>query len=209
MEKNEFHALDEQMNACRDIDLDVRLRKSAEVQHLRLMHELKILNFLKEKDHHENYKEIRKDIEKVNKMLAKAEELEIELDSKLVNQVNQFTEKLTQERNLRKQRDLMLEGISTADHGKVEKLKALVEGAKTLNVEEDYVATASKLLGQMEGNIKARETLKMLVDYPIREYPAEEELDPKNKNKKAPPPKKKKKKDNFDTPAWAIELTAV
>lgn len=61
----------------------------------------------------------------------------------------------------------------------------------------------------MEGNIKARETLKMLVDYPIREYPAEEELDPKNKNKKAPPPKKKKKKDNFDTPAWAIELTAV
>ena len=61
--------------------------------------------------------------------------------------MNQFTEKLTQERNLRKQRDLMLEGISTADHGKVEKLKALVEGAKTLNVEEDYVATASKLLG--------------------------------------------------------------
>ena len=25
----------------------------------------------------------------------------------------------------------------------------------------------------------------MLVDYPIREYPAEEELDPKNKNKKS------------------------
>ena len=61
----------------------------------------------------------------------------------------------------------------------------------------------------MKGNIRARETLKMLVDYPIREYPEAEEIDPKKKGAKAPPPKKKKKKDNFDTPAWATELVDV
>lgn len=44
----------------------------------------------------------------------------------------------------------------------------------------------------------------MLVDYPHREYPDPEELDPKNKKKA--PPKKKKKKDTFPTPEWAEDL---
>jgi hypothetical protein len=65
----------------------------------------------------------------------------------------------------------------------------------------------------MSGNIKARETLKDLQDYPIREYPEPEEVDPKNKGKKAPPPpppkKKKKKEPAFPTPEWALELDAV
>lgn len=61
----------------------------------------------------------------------------------------------------------------------------------------------------MSGNIKARETLQMLLDYPEREYPEPEEIDPKKKDKKAPPKKKKKKADNFPTPEWAEELDAV
>ena len=52
------------------------------------MHELKIRNFLKEKDHNDNYKTIRKDVEKINQMIATAENLEIELDDKLIKQVN-------------------------------------------------------------------------------------------------------------------------
>lgn len=52
------------------------------------MHELKIRTFLKEKDHHDNYKTIRKDVEKLNQMIATAENLEIELDDKLIKQVN-------------------------------------------------------------------------------------------------------------------------
>ena len=61
----------------------------------------------------------------------------------------------------------------------------------------------------MSGNIKARETLQMLLDYPEREYPEPEEIDQKKKDKKAPPKKKKKKADNFPTPEWAEELDAV
>ena len=61
----------------------------------------------------------------------------------------------------------------------------------------------------MSGNIKARETLQMLLDYPEREYPEPEEIDPKKKDKKAPPKKKKKKADNFPTPEWAEQLDAV
>ena len=102
----------------------------------------------------------------------------------------------------------MLEGISTADEEKVGKLESLVDKAKTDKVEGEYVERAEKLLGQMKGNIRARETLQMLCDYPIREYPEPEDTDPKNKNKKAPP-KKKKKKENFPTPEWALELVDV
>lgn len=48
----------------------------------------------------------------------------------------------------------------------------------------------------------------MLADYPQREYPPPEDLDPKNKKAK-PPPKKKKKQPAFPTPEWAEELSAV
>lgn len=208
METDDFFELDKAMNDCRGIDLDVRLKKDAEVQHLRLAHELKIRNFLKDKDHHDNYKHIRKDVDIINQMIAEAEKLEIELDNKLLQKVNAYVSRMMQERNLRKQRDLMLEGISTADESKVGKLQDLVDKAKSDKVEVEYVERAEKLLGQMKGNILARDTLKMLQDYPIREYPEPEDMDPKNKNKK-PPPKKKKKKDNFDTPAWAVELQDV
>lgn len=68
----------------------------------------------------------------------------------------------------------------------------------------------------MSGNIKAREILQMLLDYPEREYPEMEIFDPKKKGAKAPPkkeevkkPKKKKKEPPFPTPEWALELDAV
>jgi len=63
----------------------------------------------------------------------------------------------------------------------------------------------------MSGNIKARITLKMLQDYPEREYPEPDDPnDKKSKDKKAAPPKKKKAKGPpFPTPEWAEELEAV
>jgi len=59
----------------------------------------------------------------------------------------------------------------------------------------------------MRGNIQARETLQMLCDYPIREYPEPE--DPNAKKDKKAPPKKKKKEPPFPLPEWAEELKAV
>jgi hypothetical protein len=64
----------------------------------------------------------------------------------------------------------------------------------------------------MSGNIKAREILQMLLDYPEREYPVIEVVDPKKKKSKDKEEKKKKKKKKeppFPTPEWANELEAV
>lgn len=72
MDKDEYHSLDASLTKCKDIDIDVRLRQSAEVKNLRLMHELKIKDFLKAQDHHDNFKEIMKDIKQIKKMVADA-----------------------------------------------------------------------------------------------------------------------------------------
>lgn len=140
-------------------------------------------------------------------MVEDAQKLDIDLDSNLVSEVNQFTSRLISERNLRKQRDLYLESISTCDKEKVDKLQNLINIANDNSVEKEYVDKAAKLTSQMSGNIKARETLEMLLGYPEREYPEPEETDPKKKDKA--PKKKKKKEPKFDTPPWAEELDAV
>ena len=64
----------------------------------------------------------------------------------------------------------------------------------------------------MNGNLKARDILKQLVDYPQREYPEPEPLDAKGKPIKKDPkakPKKKKKEPQLLLPEWAQELDAV
>jgi hypothetical protein len=63
----------------------------------------------------------------------------------------------------------------------------------------------------MNGNIKAREIYQMLLDYPEREYPIVEIVDPKKPKKKEEPKKKKKKRKEpaFNTPEWATELDSV
>ena len=145
-------------------------------------------------------------------MLEEANTEEIDLDPLLVTKVNDYTSTIISERNLRKQRDLFLESISSCDQEKVDKLQNLIDIANKNSVEKQYIENAEVLSGQMSGNILARETLKMLHDYPERVYP--EEDDPNDKKakdkKKAPPPKKRKKKEPpFPTPEWALELQAV
>ena len=69
---------------------------------MKLDHELKIRTFLNEKVHHDSYKDIRKDCERINKMVEVAKSLEIDLESNLVKEVNDYTSRLISERNLRK-----------------------------------------------------------------------------------------------------------
>jgi hypothetical protein len=104
-----------------------------------------------------------------------------------------------------------LESIKTCDKEKVDKLQNLIDEATEHRVEQEYIEVAQKLTSQMSGNIKARETLQMLLDYPEREYPEiDDPNDKKNKDKnKAPPKKKKKKEPPFPTPEWAEQLDDV
>ena len=64
-------------------------------------------------------------------MVEEAQKLNIELDQKMMEQVNDFSSRLISERNLRKQRDLYIEGISTSDSTQVNKLQNLIDIAKS------------------------------------------------------------------------------
>ena len=92
-------------------------------------------------------------------MLEDAQANDIELDSVLVNKVNDFTSTIISERNLRKQRDLYLESISSCDQDQVNKLQGLIDIANKNAVDKQYIDSAEVLSGQMSGNILARETL--------------------------------------------------
>lgn len=50
----------------------MKTRYLAEVLHLKLEHELKISTFIKEHEAHDNYKDIRKDVQKINEMVEEA-----------------------------------------------------------------------------------------------------------------------------------------
>jgi len=80
----DFSVMNEALTECQGIDIAMKLRKSAEVLNMKLEHELKIKTFLGEKTHHDNYKDIRKDAERINDMVKDAQDLEIDLDPELV-----------------------------------------------------------------------------------------------------------------------------
>lgn len=90
------------MRTCTGIDIDVKLKRRADVLHQKLEHELSIKTFLMENEDHDNYKLIRKDVQKINELLEKAESYKIELDPQLVEEVNAYTSRIISERNLRK-----------------------------------------------------------------------------------------------------------
>lgn len=83
------------------IDIDVKLKHSAMVMHLKLDKELDIKNFIKSVDFVEDYKTILKSVKILNDKVEAARNLGVELDIGLVGEVNKCTSRLISERNLR------------------------------------------------------------------------------------------------------------
>ena len=71
--------------------------------------------------------------------------------------------------------------VSESTKDNVDKLQGLIQLANDYNVEAKYMDTAKSLSGKMNDSIVARETLQLLLDYPIREYPPPEPLDKNGK----------------------------
>lgn len=155
-----------------------------------------------------------KSVKTLNDKVEKAKNLGVELDQTFIGDVNRCTSRLISERNLRYQMESLK--VQQSEHETVDELKGLIEKAQDTSVAPQYRDAAEKLSQQMSGNIKAREILQMLLDYPEREYPEMEVWDPKKNKGKAPPPKKEepkkkkgKKQPPFPTPEWALELDSV
>ena len=63
MDKNKVCFLkDKELQNCHGVDIDAKLLNEAKILHVKLEHELKIETFLNNHHHHDNYKDIRKDV---------------------------------------------------------------------------------------------------------------------------------------------------
>jgi len=131
------------------------------------------------------------------------------LDTSLQSEVDQFISRLVAERNLRKRKGLYTDTISNSKKEHVDELNDLITDAEKKAVETQYVEEAKYLTGQMDGNIKSRHILNMFQDYPEREYPEEDIMDPKKKKDPKAKPKKKKKEKELPYPEWGVELQNV
>ena len=62
VETNDYRTVDKVLRTCSGIDIDVKLRRRADILHQKLEHELNIKTYLIENEVHDNYKLIRKDV---------------------------------------------------------------------------------------------------------------------------------------------------
>lgn len=210
MESMVFENVDRVLTGIKQdkLDIDVKLMKKAEILHLKLNKEKDINEFIDSLAFVENYKTIKKSVSILEDKVAKAKELNVDLDPDLLTKVNATTARLIAERNLQFQMEKVF--VSTSTHDDVKVLNDLIQKAKSTNVASMYTDRGDVYSDKMSRNIRAREILVLLQEYPPREYPEPEEPDPKNKKKDPPPKKKRKKKEPpFPTPEWAIELQNV
>ena len=212
MESMHYETLDTAFNELQydKKDFDVKLVKAAEVLHLKLQKEKGINEFIDSLKFVENYKTIKKSVHLLEDLVTEARKLDVDLDPDIVSRVNNESARLIAERNLQFQMEKV--NVSESTHEDVKVLEDLIQIAKATGVASMYTDKADINSDKMSRNIRAREILDLLEQYPPREYPEEPEPDPKNKGKAAPPPPKKKKKKKeppFPMPEWAKELQTV
>ena len=83
------------------------------------------------------YKTILKSVKVLQDMEKSAKKLGVELDPELETEINQCSQRLISERNLRFEMENMY--ISGADQATVDKLQDLIKSANDTNVEATYL----------------------------------------------------------------------
>ena len=104
-----------------------------------------------------------------------------------------------------------IEGVTDE---KRNQLNEYIIKAKDHKVGTEYTDEADIVLDKMSRNIQANQILKKFEDYPVREYPEPEIIDPKKKKmmkkeEKKVVKKRKKREPPFLIPDWAGDLADV
>ena len=196
--------------SSKKVNLDVKLLHEMRMHHTKLEHEMKIRRFIDSLQQVDNYKTIKKSVKLLIDKLEEAKKEGIELSPQIMTEVNTTTRRLISERNLRfHMADCE---VKDAEQKKLDKLEELSEKCEEVGVSKEYMEQATELGERMSGNLQARAILGKFEDYPEREYPVEEVIDPKKKaapKKEEAKPKRKKKEPPFLYPSWGTELISV
>ena len=209
LEEDTFQVVDDIYKAMQGNDINSKVIKALHVAHDRLKAEKEIKEFISTLQYVENYKTIQKSVYLLGEMLRNAEETGIELSPSVIEQAKGTQDRLMSERNLRHQVDTADFSITSEDS--VSTLDGLIGKGEEFTVAGEYIENARIIRNKIQDNLDAHYILERFIEYPLREYPEVEVIDPKKRGpvkaeEKKAPPKKKKKEPKFNIPEWATGI---
>ena len=155
--------------------------KLAELNEDRLRREKDIRELLDSLKVVENHKTILKSVDQLDKKLKSAEDNNVKLDPALISRAAIEKQRLKAEKDLRAL--LSNIDITMASEENLKILTELVDIADQSKVAEEYVSKGKDLKEKYVLNLDAKNIMQKFRDYPIREYPEVEVVDPKKKSK--------------------------
>ena len=157
------------------------MKKSAQENQDRLTREKAITELLDSLKVVENHKTIIKSVYELDEMVRSADEHKVQLDGRIIERAYLQKNRLLAEKELRQL--LANITIEMASQENLDNLNEKLNNAKESNVDNCYCDVGTDLSEKIRLNLDANDILKKFLEYPIREYPVVEEVDPKKSKK--------------------------
>ena len=179
---NNLEKLTTQFAESKKYKIDLHLYKEATLNEDRLKREKDIKEHLDSLKVVEDHKTILKQVDELDKKLKDAEDNNVQLDKNLIQRAKDEKLRLLAEKELRQFLSNVTIGMASKEN--LDDLTEKVDTADKNKVAEEYVAKGKDLKEKFILNLDAKDIMAKFIDYPIREYPVVEEVDPKKKSKK-------------------------
>ena len=181
IDSNNLEKLSSQFAESKKYKIDLHLKKLAILNEDRLKREKDVREHLDSLKVVEDHKTILKKVDELDKKLKSAEDNNVKLDPALLQRASVEKKRLLAEKELRQL--LSNVTIEMASPENLENLIQKVETADTCKVADEYVSKGKELKEKFILNLDAKDIMTKLKEYPLREYPVVEEVDPKKKSK--------------------------
>lgn len=168
----------DKFNISKGYKICQHLKKEARLAEDKLRREKQIKELVESLKVVENHKTITKSVTRLFQMLNDADENKVDLDPNIIQNTMQEIDRLNAERDLRKDLDNITVDLSCPEN--LEKMKTVVQKAEETGVANEYIDKGKELITKITKNLSAKELLQMFTEYPIREYPEVEVVDPKS-----------------------------
>ena len=179
---NNLEKLTTQFAESKKYKIDLHLYKEATLNEDRLRREKDIKEHLDSLKVVEDHKTILKQVDELDKKLKDAEDNNVQLDKNLIQRAKDEKLRLLAEKELRQFLSNVTIGMASQEN--LDDLTGKVDTADKYKVAEEYVSKGKDLKEKFILNLDAKDIMAKFKDYPIREYPVVEEVDPKKKSKK-------------------------
>ena len=178
---NNLEKLTTQFNESKKYKIDLHLKKLAELNEDRLKREKDVREHLDSLKVVDDHKTILKKVDELDQKLKSAEDNNVQLDKNLLQRAAEEKKRLLAEKELRQ----LLSNITIemASPENLENLTQKVDTADTYKVADVYVSKGKELKEKFILNLDAKDIMAKFKDYPLREYPVVEVVDPKKKSK--------------------------